>query len=59
MNKRYLIVLEVIWIITGVFCLIAGIKYVLGAGGNKTFIFFLLAAVSFLFAWFRDRERKK
>jgi hypothetical protein len=59
MNKRYLIVLEVIWIITGVFCIIAGIKYAIGPGGKKTFIFFLLAAVSFLFAWFRDRERKK
>jgi hypothetical protein len=59
MNKRYFIVLEVIWIITGVFCLFAGIRYATGPGGKKTFIFFLLAAVSFLFAWFRDRERKK
>jgi hypothetical protein len=59
MNKRYLIVLEVIWIITGILCLIAGIRYATGPGGKKTFIFFLLAAVSFLFAWFRDREKKK
>jgi len=59
MNRKYLIVLEVIWIITGVLCLIAGIRYATGQGGKKTFIFLLLAAVSFLFAWFRDRERKK
>ena len=59
MNRKYLIVLEVIWIITGILCLIAGIRYATGKGGNKTIIFFLLAGVSFLFAWFRDRERKK
>jgi hypothetical protein len=59
MNKRYLIVLEFIWIATGTLCLIAGIRYATGAGGKKTYIFFLLAAVSFLFAWLRDRERKK
>jgi hypothetical protein len=59
MNKRYLIILEVIWIVTGILCLIVGIRYATGSGGNKTYIFFLLAAVSFLFAWLRDRERKK
>jgi hypothetical protein len=59
MNKKFLIVLEVTWIITGVLCLIAGIRYASGPGNNKTFVFFLLAVVSFLFAWFRERERKK
>jgi Ca2+/Na+ antiporter len=59
MNKRYLIILEVIWIVTGILCLIAGIRYATRSGGNKTYIFFLLAIVSFLFAWLRDRERKK
>jgi hypothetical protein len=59
MNKKYLIVLEAVWIVTGMLCLIAAIRYATGPGGNKTFIFFLFAAVSFLFAWLRDRERKK
>jgi uncharacterized membrane protein YkgB len=59
MNKKYMLVLEVIWIITGILCLVAGFRYAAGSGGNRTFIFFLLATVSFLFAWFRDRERKK
>jgi hypothetical protein len=59
MNKKFLIVLEVTWIITGVLCLIAGIRYASGPCNNKTFVFFLLAVVSFLFAWFRERERKK
>ncbi|MGD0341351.1 MAG: hypothetical protein ABSA76_06565 [Bacteroidales bacterium] len=59
MNKRYLLIIEVIWIVTGILCLIAGIRYATGRGGNKTYIFFLLAAVSFLFAWLRDRQRKK
>ena len=46
MNKRYLIILEVIWIVTGILCLIAGIRYATRSGGNKTYIFFLLAVVS-------------
>jgi len=59
MNKRYPIILEVIWIVTAILCLIAGIRYATRSGGNKKYIFFLLAAVSFLFAWLRDWERKK
>jgi hypothetical protein len=59
MSKKYHIILEIVWIVTGILCLFAGIRYAIGSGGNKTFVFFLLAAVSFLFAWYRDRERKK
>lgn len=59
MNKKFLILLEVVWIVTGILCLFAGIKYATGSGGKITYIFFLLAVVSFLFAWYRDRERKK
>jgi hypothetical protein len=59
MNKKFLILLEVVWILTGILCLLAGIKLATGTGGKIMYIFFLLAVVSFLFAWYRDKERKK
>jgi hypothetical protein len=59
MSKKFLLILEIIWILTGVLCLGAGIRYAISPGGGMTFIFLIMAAISFLFAWFRDRERKK
>ncbi|MCX6329935.1 MAG: hypothetical protein NTZ85_10565 [Bacteroidia bacterium] len=59
MSKRFLLIIEIVWIITGLLCLAAGIRYAITAGGNKIFIFALLSLISFLFAWLRHRERKK
>jgi len=59
MNKKYLIVIEIIWIATGILSILAGIKYAITECGPKIFIFILLALVSFLFAWLRHRQRKK
>jgi hypothetical protein len=59
MSKRFLLILEIIWITTGLLSIAAGIRYAITTGGNKVFIFVLLAFVSFLFAWLRHRERKK
>jgi hypothetical protein len=59
MSKRFLLILEIIWIITGLLCIAAGIRYAVTEGGNRIFIFILIALISFLFAWIRHRERKK
>jgi hypothetical protein len=59
MSKRFLLILEIIWITTGLLSIAAGIRYAIITGGNKVFIFALLAFISFLFAWLRHRERKK
>jgi len=58
MSKGFLLVLEIIWIATGILSVAAGIKFAINTGGPRTFIFFGLAVVSFLFAWLRHRERK-
>ncbi|MGA1978386.1 MAG: hypothetical protein ABSG89_11095 [Bacteroidales bacterium] len=58
-SKRYLLIIEIVWIITGLLCVAAGIGYAINTGGSRIFVFGLLAAVSFLFAWLRHRERKK
>jgi hypothetical protein len=59
MNKKFLLILEIIWIITGILSIAAGIRYLISGGGKMFFIFPLLAIISFLFAWIRHRERKK
>jgi hypothetical protein len=59
MNKRFLLIIEIIWIITGTLCIIAGTIYIIRDSGNRFYIFPILALVSFVFAWLRHRERKK
>ena len=59
MNKTFLLIVEIIWIITGVLSIAAGIRYLTAGGGKLLFVFPLLAVVSFLFAWIRHRQRKK
>jgi hypothetical protein len=59
MRNSSLLILEVIWIATGVLCLAAGIRFAITDGGPKIFIFTLMAFISFVFAWLRHRQRKK
>jgi hypothetical protein len=59
MNKKFLLILEIVWIITGILSIAAGIRYIIKDSGNKFYIFPVLALISFIFAWLRHRERKK
>jgi len=59
MNKKWLLALEIIWITIGILCLAAGTSFAIQTGGFRSLIFFLMALISFLFAWIRNRERKK
>jgi len=59
MSKKFLLILEITWIITGVLSIAAGIRYLVAGGGKMFFIFPLITLVAFLFAWIRHRERKK
>lgn len=59
MNKKFLFALEIIWSLTGIFALILGIRHAVLIGGSRTFVFAIIAIISFLFAWLRHRERKK
>jgi hypothetical protein len=59
MNKKSLLILESVWIIVGIICIAAGIRYAILTGGSGVFIFILMALVSFTFAWVRHRQRKK
>jgi uncharacterized membrane protein YczE len=59
MRNSSLLVLEIIWIVTGVLCIAAGIRFALTNGGSKIPIFALMALICFVFAWLRDKQRKK
>jgi len=59
MRNSSIIILEIIWIATGVMCIAAGIRFAITNGGSKVPIFALMALVCFVFAWIRDRQRKK
>jgi hypothetical protein len=59
MSKKYLLILEIIWTATGIICIAAGIRFLLTDSGPRILIFIAMAAISFLFAWLRHRERKK
>jgi hypothetical protein len=59
MRNKFLLIMEIIWIVLGVASVTAAVIYARRTGGSKTFIFLLMAIVSFGFAWFRHTQRKK
>ncbi len=59
MRNSSLLVLEIIWIATGVLSVVAGIRFAFTDDSNKIYIFALMALVSFAFAWMRHKQRKK
>jgi membrane associated rhomboid family serine protease len=59
MRNSSLLILEIIWIVTGILSVVAAIRFAMTTGGSKIIIFALMALISFLFAWMRHRQRKK
>ncbi|MBK7131711.1 MAG: hypothetical protein IPH69_02500 [Bacteroidales bacterium] len=59
MRNSSLLVLEIIWIITGVLSIAIAIRIAVTTGGNRIWFFLLMAVISFLFAWLRHKQRKK
>jgi len=59
MRNSSLLILEIIWIVTGILSVIVAIRFAMTTGGSKIIIFALMALISFLFAWMRHRQRKK
>jgi len=59
MRNNALLIMEIIWIATGIISLAAGVRFAVTTGGNMVYIFALMAIISFLFAWLRHKQRKK
>jgi hypothetical protein len=59
MRNSSLLILEIIWIATGILSVVAGIRFAITTGGSKVIFFGLMALISFVFAWLRHNQRKK
>jgi hypothetical protein len=60
MKNRFSLILEVLWIVIGIVCIAAGLRsVVLKDNSNIIIIFFVMAMISFGFAWFRHNQRRK
>lgn len=59
MNKKSLLILEIIWAVTGLLSMVAAITSVVSVGVSSRFLVFtVMAAVAFLFAFLRHRQRR-
>lgn len=59
MKNNSVLILEIIWIATGTMCIAGAVKTASSTGGSKIYLFLLMAVISFIFAWFRHKQRKK
>jgi len=59
MKNKFLLVLEIVWIIIGLACTAAGINSSITNDLKKSLIFFIMAVISFIFARIRHVQRKK
>lgn len=59
MKKSSVIVLIIAWILMGILCTGAGIHQTLHSGFDKSYLFFIMAAISFLMGWYRYKQLKK
>jgi len=59
MKNKYLLVLEIVWWVTGAVSLAIAFRIAITEGGNNVILFLLMALIAFLFAWLRRQQRKK
>ena len=59
MNKKSLLLIEIIWIILGLMCLGIAIRETVNNGIGRAWLFYVMTAAAFVLAWIRDSQRKK
>jgi hypothetical protein len=59
MNKKSLLLIEIIWIILGLVCLGIAIREIITNGMRQAWLFIVMSAVAFALARVRDSQRKK
>lgn len=59
MNKKYLLMIEIVWIVLGVICLGIAIREITANGLKSGLLYLVMAAGAFVLAWMRDSQRKK
>ncbi len=59
MNRKSLLLIEIIWAILGLMCLGIAIRETVNAGIGRAWLFYVMAVAAFVLAWIRDSQRKK
>jgi hypothetical protein len=59
MNKKSLLLIEIIWVILGIICLGIAIREISANGIKSGLLYLVMAAGAFVLAWIRDSQRKK
>ena len=59
MNKKSLLLIEVIWIILGLMCLGIEIQETVSNGISRAWLFYVMTAAAFVLAWLREKKKKK
>lgn len=59
MNKKSLLLIEIVWIILGTVCLGIAIREITANGFKSGLLYLVMAAGAFSLAWLRDSQRKK
>lgn len=59
MNKKSLLLIEIVWVILGLVCLGIAIREISANGIKSGLLYLVMAAGAFVLAWIRDSQRKK
>lgn len=59
MNKKSLLLIEIIWILLGLMCLGIAIRETITNGFGRAWLFYVMTTAAFVLAWLRDSQRKK
>ncbi|MGB8359528.1 MAG: hypothetical protein WCD55_13035 [Bacteroidales bacterium] len=59
MNKKALLLIEIVWVVLGVLCLGIAIRELIINGFSRAWLFLVMSAAAFVLAGIRDRQRKK
>jgi hypothetical protein len=59
MNKKSLLLIEIVWIILGTVCLGIAIREISANGFTSGLLYLVMAAGAYALAWVRDSQRKK
>ncbi len=59
MNKKSLLLIEIIWAILGLLCLAIAIRETINHGISQALLFYVMTAGAFALAFLRDSQRKK
>ncbi|MFN8239244.1 MAG: hypothetical protein U0X39_00600 [Bacteroidales bacterium] len=59
MKNRFALVIEIIWVVVGMFSLYSAARSLKIPGDRHYIVFLLMAMVSFAFALVRHKQRKK